>query len=64
MSLSSRLTELHERLDFSRQGSADVIGVHVNGWKKYESVQAQPFFEILKKMAVTLHVIANFFALQ
>jgi transcriptional regulator with XRE-family HTH domain len=39
---------------------ADAIAVHVNSWKKYESGQALPSSEVLKKMAVARHVTADF----
>lgn len=35
---------------------ADTIGIHANSWKKYETGQAQPSLEVLKKIALTLHV--------
>ena len=60
MSFPSRLTELRKQRGFSQQVMADAIGVHVNSWKKYESDQAQPSSEVLKKMAVALHVTADF----
>jgi transcriptional regulator with XRE-family HTH domain len=60
MSLPSRLAELRKQRGFSQQAVADAIGIHVNSWKKYESGQAQPSAEVLKRMAVALHVSADF----
>lgn len=39
---------------------AEAIGIHANSWKKYESGQAQPSLDVLKKIAVALHVSTDF----
>lgn len=39
---------------------AETIGIHVNSLKKYESGQAQPSIEALKKISVALHVSTDF----
>jgi len=56
MSLSARLITLRKQLGLSQQAMADAVGVHSNSWKKYESGQAQPSLDVLKKIATTLHV--------
>ena len=39
---------------------ADAIGIHVNSVKKYESGQAQPSLDVLKKIALALNVSTDF----
>ncbi|PHV12090.1 helix-turn-helix domain-containing protein [Chitinimonas sp. BJB300] len=60
MSLSARLITLRRQLGLSQQAMADAVGVHPNSWKKYESGQAQPSLEVLKKIAIKLHVSTDF----
>ncbi|EGR1860446.1 XRE family transcriptional regulator, partial [Vibrio cholerae] len=36
------------------------IGIHVNSLKKYEAGQAQPSLDALKKIALALHISADF----
>ncbi|ODS25038.1 hypothetical protein AB835_00600 [Candidatus Endobugula sertula] len=35
---------------------ADIIGIHANSLKKYEAGQAQPSIDVLKKIALELHI--------
>ena len=60
MSLPSRLIALRKQRSLSQQAMADAIGIHANSWKKYETGQAQPSLDVLKKIAVTLHVSTDF----
>lgn len=60
MSLPARLNTLRKELGLSQQAMADAIGLHVNSWKKYESGQAMPSLDALKKIATTLHVSTDF----
>lgn len=60
MSLPSRLIALRKERGLSQQAMADAIGIHANSWKKYETGQAQPSLDVLKKIAVTLHVSTDF----
>ncbi len=39
---------------------ADSIGIHVNSLKKYETGQAQPSLDVLKKIALALNVSTDF----
>ncbi len=39
---------------------ADTIGIHVNSLKKYEARQTQPSLDVLKKIALALHVSTDF----
>jgi transcriptional regulator with XRE-family HTH domain len=60
MSLPSRLIALRKAQGLTQQQMADTIGIHVNSLKKYESEQAQPSLDVLKKIAVALHVSTDF----
>ncbi|MFZ1871528.1 helix-turn-helix domain-containing protein [Serratia sp. D1N4] len=60
MPLATRLNELRKKLGLSQQAMADIIGVHVNSWKKYENAQALPSLDALKKIATTLHVSTDY----
>ena len=60
MSLPTRLIALRKELDLTQQQMADTIGIHVNSLKKYEAGQAQPSLDVLKKMALALHVSTDF----
>ena len=60
MSLSARLVALRKQRGLSQQAMADAIGIHVNTVKNYETDQGQPSIEVLKKIAVTFSVSADF----
>lgn len=60
MSLSSRLNSLRKDLGLSQQAMADIMGLHVNSWKTYESGLAMPSLDTLKKIATTLHVSSDY----
>lgn len=60
MPLSERLITLRRERNLSQQAMADAIGIHANSWKKYETGQAQPSIDVLKKIATSLHVSTDF----
>ncbi len=60
MSLPARLITLRKEMGLTQQKMAETIGIHVNSLKKYESGQAQPSLEVLKKIALELHVSTDF----
>ena len=60
MSLPARLIALRKERGLTQQQMADNIGIHVNSLKKYESGQAQPSLDALKKIAVAFHVSTDF----
>ena len=60
MSLPSRLIALRKQRGLSQQAMAEAIGIHANSWKKYETGQTQPSLDVLKKIAVALHVSTDF----
>ena len=60
MSLPSRLIALRKERGLSQQAMAEAIGIHANSWKKYETGQTQPSLEVLKKIALALHISTDF----
>lgn len=60
MSLAARLIALRKERGLTQQQMADSIGIHVNSLKKYESGQAQPSLNVLKKIALALNVSTDF----
>jgi len=60
MSLPARLIALRKERGLTQQAMADTIGIHVNSLKKYETGQAQPSLDVLKKIALTLNVSTDF----
>ena len=60
MSLTTRLIALRKEQGLTQQQMADIIGIHVNSLKKYEAGQAQPSLDVLKKIALALHVSTDF----
>jgi len=60
MSLRTRLINLRKEHGYTQQQMADTIGIHVNSLKKYEAGQAQPSLDVLKKIALSLHISTDF----
>jgi transcriptional regulator with XRE-family HTH domain len=60
MSLHTRLIALRKEMGLTQQRMADTIGIHVNSLKKYEAGQAQPSLDVLKKIALELHISTDF----
>lgn len=56
MSLPARLIALRKDRSLTQQQMADNIGIHVNSLKKYEAGQAQPSLDVLKKIALAMHI--------
>lgn len=56
MSIAARLIALRRERGLTQQEMADRVGVHVNQVRRYESDQAQPSLEALKKIAVGMSV--------
>jgi transcriptional regulator with XRE-family HTH domain len=60
MNLPARLIALRKERGLSQQAMADAIGIHVNSLKKYETGQAQPSIDALRKIATTLHTSTDY----
>lgn len=56
MSIALRLITLRRERDLTQQEMADLVGLHVNQIRRYESEHAQPSLEALKKIAVGLSI--------
>lgn len=56
MSIRQRLITLRKEQKLTQLQMAETIGIHVNSLKKYEAGQAQPSLDVLKKIALSLHV--------
>ena len=59
MSIAARLITLRKDMKITQQQMADLMGIHVNSVKKYETRQAQPSLDVLKKIAIALHVTTD-----
>ncbi|RJF91953.1 XRE family transcriptional regulator [Noviherbaspirillum saxi] len=60
MSFSARVIGLRKQKGLTQQSLADASGIHVQQIKRYEAGSAQPTAEALKKLALALHVTADF----
>lgn len=60
MSFSERVVLLRKQHNLTQQGLADATGIHVQQIKHYESGRSQPTAEMLKKLALALHVTTDF----
>lgn len=56
MSISLRLIALRRERDITQQEMADLVGLHVNQIRRYESKHSQPSMEALMKIALGLSV--------
>lgn len=56
MSISQRLITLRREQSLTQQEMADRVGLHVNQIRRYESEQAHPSLEALKKIALGLSI--------
>ncbi|MBL1275323.1 MAG: helix-turn-helix transcriptional regulator [Ectothiorhodospiraceae bacterium] len=56
MSIQQHLIALRHDKGLTQQEMADMIGVHVNQIRRYESGATQPSLEVLKRLAVALSI--------
>ena len=59
MSIALRLITLRKKMRLTQPQMADLLGIHVNSVKKYETRQTRPSIDVLKKMATALHVTTD-----
>ena len=59
MSFSTRFVQLRKDHRLTQQEMADRVGMHITQVKRYESEQAQPSIEILKKIAIAFNVTTD-----
>lgn len=59
MSFTVRFLQLRKQHNLTQQQMADAVGIHITQVKRYESGEAQPSLDILKKIAVTFNVTTD-----
>ncbi|WP_038242431.1 RstR family transcriptional repressor [Xenorhabdus szentirmaii] len=59
MSFSSRFLQLRKLHGLTQPQMADRVGIHLTQVRRYESGEAQPSLEILKRIALTFNVSAD-----
>lgn len=59
MSFSTRFLQLRKEHGLTQPQMADNVGIHLTQVRRYESGEAQPSLEILKRIAVTFIVSAD-----
>lgn len=59
MSFSTRFLQLRKEHGLTQPQIADKVGIHLTQVRRYESGEAQPSLEILKRIAVTFSVSAD-----
>nr|WP_226888224.1 helix-turn-helix transcriptional regulator [Pectobacterium aquaticum] len=56
MSFSTRILRLRKQHALTQPQMADKIGIHLTQIRRYESGEAQPSLDILKRIAITFNV--------
>lgn len=59
MSFSARFLQLRRQQGLTQPQMADKVGIHLTQVRRYESGEAQPSLDILKRIAVTFNVSAD-----
>ncbi|BES85060.1 hypothetical protein PEC302107_40820 [Pectobacterium araliae] len=60
MNFSQRIVALRKQRGLTQQGLSDATGIHVQQIKRYEAGSSLPTADALKKLAIVLHVTADF----
>jgi transcriptional regulator with XRE-family HTH domain len=61
MSIAARLITLRKERNLTQQEMADKVGLHVNQIRRYETGNARPSLEALKKIALALNITIDSF---
>lgn len=56
MDFAERLTAARKQQGMTQQTVADTVGIHVTQIRRYEAGTSQPTLDVLKRIAVALHV--------
>ena len=64
MSFPTRFIQLRKEHKLTQQQMADTVGMHITQVKRYESGQAQPSVEILKKIATAFHITTDWLVFE
>ncbi|KJV44127.1 cryptic phage CTXphi transcriptional repressor rstR [Pantoea sp. BL1] len=59
MSFSTRFLQLRRQHGLTQPQMADKVGIHLTQVRRYESGEAQPSLDILRRIAVTFNVTAD-----
>ena len=59
MSFPKKLSALRKESGFTQQVLADKINIHVSQLKRYEAGTSQPTLDVLRKIAISLHVSSD-----
>ncbi|MGV7959575.1 helix-turn-helix transcriptional regulator [Photorhabdus tasmaniensis] len=59
MSFSTRFLQLRKQQGLTQPQMADKVGIHLTQVRRYESGEAQPSLDILKRIAITFNVSAD-----
>lgn len=59
MSFAKRLASLRKANKMTQQQMAEVAGVHLSQIRRYESGDSQPTLEVLRNIAIALHISAD-----
>ncbi|MEB0048714.1 MULTISPECIES: helix-turn-helix transcriptional regulator [unclassified Pseudomonas] len=64
MSFTERFLRLRKQHSLTQQQMADTVGIHITQVKRYESGEAQPSLEVLKKVAVAFNVSTDWLVFE
>lgn len=64
MSFTERFLRLRKQHSLTQQQMADTVGIHITQVKRYESGEAKPSLEVLKKVAVAFNVSTDWLVLE
>ncbi|PWK30018.1 helix-turn-helix domain-containing protein [Pseudomonas sp. OV226] len=64
MSFTERFLQLRKQHSLTQQQMADTVGIHITQVKRYESGEAQPSLEVLKKVAVAFNVSTDWLVFE
>jgi len=62
--MSFPASQLRKEQGFTQPQMAEMIGIHLTQVKRYESGQAQPSIEILKKIALAFHTTTDWLVFE
>lgn len=64
MSFTERFLQLRKQNGLTQQQMAETVGIHITQVKRYESGEAQPSLEILKKVATAFNVSTDWLVFE
>lgn len=64
MSFTERFLPLRKQYSLTQQQMADTVGIHITQVKRYESGEAQPSLEVLKKVSMAFNVSTDWLVFE